>query len=81
MTKYEQMQSSFAFLKVPNNPLKHWSDCVGWEIAKGLHCVVLIAIKKFIMASSFLYISIDEMTIVDNQSWISIHCYVVIGWK
>jgi hypothetical protein len=75
------MQSLFAFLKVPNNLLKHWSDCVGWEITEGLHCVVLIAIKKVIMASSFLYIFVDEMTIVDNQSWICIHCYVVVGWK
>jgi hypothetical protein len=34
MTGYEQMHSLFAFLKVLNNPLKHWSDCVGWEIVK-----------------------------------------------
>jgi hypothetical protein len=25
--------------------------------------------------------TMDEMTIVDNQSWIFFHCYVVVGWK
>ncbi len=33
------------------------------------------------MASSFFFIFIDEVTIIDNQSWIFVHFYVVIGWK
>jgi hypothetical protein len=32
------------------------------------------------MVSSFLSISINEVTTINNQSWISIHCYVVEGW-
>jgi hypothetical protein len=48
MIKYEQMQSLFAFFKVPNNPLKHRNDYARWKIAKGLHCVVLNAIKEVI---------------------------------
>ncbi len=66
MTKYEQMQSLFAFLKVLNNLLKHWSDCVRWEIVEVLHHVVLTTTKEVIMASSFFFISIDEMTTIDN---------------
>jgi uncharacterized membrane protein len=81
MIKYEQMQSLFAFLKVPNNLLKHCNDCVGWEIAKVLHRVVLIAIEKVILASSFLSISTNEMTTIDNHSWNFVHCYVVVGWN
>jgi hypothetical protein len=45
ITEYEQMQSLFVFLKVPNNPSKCWSDHVGWEIVESLHHIVLIAIK------------------------------------
>jgi hypothetical protein len=26
MIEYEQMQSLFTSLKVPNNPFKHWND-------------------------------------------------------
>jgi hypothetical protein len=43
--EYEEMQSLFVFLKVLNNPFKHWSDYVGWEIVESLHHIVLIAIK------------------------------------
>jgi hypothetical protein len=68
MIKYEQMQSLFAFFKVPNNPLKHWNDCVGWEITKNLYRVVLNAIKEVILTSSFLSISTNEVTTIDNHS-------------
>jgi hypothetical protein len=44
MIEYEQMQSLFAFLKVPNNPFKRWNDYARWEIVKALHHVVWIAI-------------------------------------
>lgn len=79
MIKYEQMQSLFAFFEVPNNPFKHCSDWARWEIAKVLHYVVLRAIKEVILASSFLSISTNEVTTIDNHSWIFVHCYVVVG--
>jgi len=33
------------------------------------------------MASSLFSLSIDDIIIIDNQNWISMHCYVVIAWK
>ncbi len=45
--EYEEMQSLFVFLKVLNNPFKHWSDYVGWEIVESLDHVVLITSKQF----------------------------------
>jgi hypothetical protein len=81
MTKYEQMQPLFTFLKVPNNPIKHRNDCEGWEIIEALHHVVLTAIKKVILVSSFLSISANEVTTFNNQSWIFVHYCVVVVWK
>jgi hypothetical protein len=81
MIEYEQMKSLFIILKVPNHPSKHWSECVGWEIIQSLHHVVLIAIKKVILALSFQSISINERNTIDNQIWILIHCYVVASWR
>jgi len=43
--------------------------------------VVWIAIKEAIIALSFLSIFEDEVITIDNQSWIFVHCYVVVGWK
>jgi hypothetical protein len=42
-----------------------------------IHHVVLIVIKEVILASCFLPIFVNEVTIVDNKNWISMHCYVV----
>jgi hypothetical protein len=44
---YEKCNLCVAFLKVVNNPSKHWKDYVGWEIVERLDHVVLIASKKF----------------------------------
>ncbi len=81
MIEYEQAQSLFEFLKVPNNPFKHLSDCASLEIVEVLHHVVLIATKEAIMASSFLSVFVGEVITINNQSWIFVHCYVVVGWK
>jgi hypothetical protein len=42
---------------------------------------VLITTKETIMASSFFSFSIDEIIIINNQSWISIHYYMVVALK
>ncbi len=86
--KYEHMKYLFAFLKMPNNPSKHWNDYVGWEIIGSLHHVASITTKETILSSIFFLIYVYEVTIVNNWSWISIHCNVVVilltrvfGWK
>jgi hypothetical protein len=81
MAKYEQMQSLFTFFKVPNNPFKHRNDCARWEIIEALHHVVLTTIKKVILVSNFLSIFANEVITFNNQSWIFIHCCVVVVWK
>ncbi len=64
-----------------NHPSKYWSDYVEWEITQFLHHVVLTTIKEVILASSFQSNSIDELIITNNQSWISMHYYVMASWK
>jgi hypothetical protein len=66
---------------VLNHPSKYWSDYAKWEITQFLHHVVLTTIKEIILASSFQSNSIDELIIADNQSWISMHYYVMASWK
>jgi hypothetical protein len=61
---------------VHNNPSKHWSDYSGWEIAESLCNHVLIVTKQKILFSIF----VDDVITIDNQSWISIHYYVVASF-
>jgi hypothetical protein len=60
------MKYFFAFLKMSNNPSKHWNDYVGWEIIGSLHHVALITTKGTILSSIFVLIYVYEETIVDN---------------
>jgi hypothetical protein len=43
--------------------------------------MVLSATKEAILTFNFLFIFTYEVITVDNESWISIHCYVVARWK
>ncbi len=69
------------FFKVFNHPSKHWNDYVSWVIIESLHRVVLIAIEETNMVLNFSSLFANELTIINNQSQISIHYYVVVVWK
>jgi len=42
--------------------------------------VVVEEIKNLIRAASFVAITVDEVTSVDNGSYLSVHCYTVNDW-
>jgi hypothetical protein len=46
-----------------------------------MHNVVFWATKVDVQKSSFIYVSYDEFTTIDNQSWLSVHVYVIEEWK
>jgi len=76
MTSYEPFKDFFYFLKIKNMPKKHWSNILGWEIAKNTCMIVLQHAKEVVKESPFLALSADEVTTTNNESWISIHGYV-----
>ncbi len=51
------------------------------KLLKNLHHVVLISIKEEKNCSFFLSNFAKEVMTINNQSWISIHCYGVVGFK
>jgi len=46
-----------------------------------MHNIVLTSIKVVIHATMYFAVSCDEVTMIDNQSWVSIHAYLVEGFK
>lgn len=46
-----------------------------------MHGVLLEATKTLFVATSFITISADEVTTIDNTKWLSIHLYVMQNWK
>jgi hypothetical protein len=41
----------------------------------------LNAIKVALQKLNFIFVSCDEVTILDNQSWSYVHFYVIDKWK
>lgn len=81
MLDYEQHFALCKQLKVPNLPTKHWNDNSGWDMAECMTRVVIEHHKKELKDAAIFSLSADEVTTIDNQSWLSIHCYVVKEWK
>jgi len=42
-----------------------------------MHKQIIKKVKEVIANSKYLALSCDEITIIENQSWISTHSYVV----
>jgi hypothetical protein len=80
MTDYKDMNKLLQFLDVKNYPKMHWSNSIGWEMATYMHEVVVNKTQNLVECSiHFLFC--DEVITCDQQSWVSIHAYVVEGWQ
>ena len=80
MLQYKESHALFKHLGVKNRGRVHWSHNAGWEIAAALHECVLQATKECISKAHFLSFTVDEVTIADNQNWLSVHAYFVKDW-
>ncbi len=70
----------FQFLKVENILDKHWTNNNGWAMVKCINNVVLVTTNVDIQKANFIFISCNEITNINNQSWIFI-CDLVIHVK
>jgi hypothetical protein len=80
MLEYEALRPLFTFLGVPHMSMNHWSDSSGWELAECLHQQVQLKTQAVMKEAQFFSVTCDEVTILDTQSWISIHGYVCENW-
>jgi hypothetical protein len=64
-------------LKVKNVGRKHWSDSFSWGMAEVIHNVLLDATKATFTFVAYIGIFVNEVMIINNIQWLSIHLYVV----
>jgi hypothetical protein len=50
-------------------------------MAEHLHACVLVALKVVIQSARIISISADEVTAVDNTSWVGVHVYAMRSWE
>jgi len=80
MQEYETIGPLYEFLAVLKNNEKKWSDRSSWTMAKFMHQKMMKATKVVVGVAQYVVISCDDVSTVDNQSWLFIHCYVVQNW-
>jgi len=49
-------------------------------MAEFMHRVVMKAIRAVLQITHYVAFNCDEVSTINNQSWLSIHCYVVENW-
>lgn len=50
-------------------------------MAESQYNVVQKQTRRVVTSARYFSLSCDEVTTVDNQSWISIHAYVLVDWE
>jgi hypothetical protein len=58
-------------------------DSVGWGIVESMNMNELLpeSIQNVIVVANFIFVSDNKVIAIDNTFWISLHLYVVQGWK
>jgi hypothetical protein len=64
------------FIEVSNFPSSHWSVTSGWKWEKYLAQVEKDGLKENIANARFFSLSLDEVTTIDNTSWICTRIYM-----
>jgi hypothetical protein len=80
MVDFTALRPVLQFLSVPKLAKRHWSDSAGWMLAECMFHQVEAKALDIVNSARFFSVSCDEVTSIDNGSWISIHCYVVQNW-
>jgi hypothetical protein len=49
-------------------------------MAQHMHGIILEATKSIVGATQFISLICDGVNTINNQSWLSVHAYVVQNW-
>jgi hypothetical protein len=81
MIDFEGLKDLFTMLKVKHILKNHWTNFVGWGIVESMNDLLLESTQNIVIATNFIHVNVDEVTAINNTYWISLHLYVVQGWK
>lgn len=81
MLEFSDRYDLYKFFEMPNCPKMHWSPGSGWSMAEHIYDFIKKKQTSLIQATSFISISCDETTAVDNTSVIVVHAYVMSNWS
>jgi len=80
IVEYKSRLSLYKLLNVLDFLSTHWCDNSGWVMAFYMYKQVTNEMRRLIVATRYIAISVDEVTTVDNNSYLSVHIYIVQDW-
>jgi hypothetical protein len=80
MVDFTALRPVLQFLSVPKLAKRDWSDSVGWMLAECMFRQVEAKVLDTVNSARFFSVSCDEVTSIDNGSWIRVHYFVVQNW-
>jgi hypothetical protein len=81
MADFSAMQVLLLQLNVANILKKHWRESSGWDFAHAMAKVCSDRLKAAIAKATFISVSADHVTVVDNLQWLSIHVYYNVNFN
>ncbi len=80
MVEYEKKKVLYSFIGVFKNPKMHCLDSLGWVMVEFMYAQVISLIMVVVPIGNHVALTCDEVSMVDNGNWISIHAYLMQYW-
>jgi hypothetical protein len=80
MLEFQSCLSLYKFISILDCPQMHWCLGFGWLMANHIYDFVKKIQTNLVQGTSFIILNADETSIVNNQSIIVIHVYVMSHW-
>jgi hypothetical protein len=77
MTNFHNVKFLLNLLKVEHYPKKHQCDNVTWGVVEALHSIIMQATMFALDKANVFTLSCDEVTLIHNQFWLTIHAYTI----
>jgi uncharacterized membrane protein len=81
MTDFQGLIVLFTLFKIRHILKKHSTNFAGWGMIESMNELLLESTQNVVVAINFIHVNINEVIVIDNTSWISLHLYVLQGWK
>ena len=80
MLEFESRSELYHFLQVPHCLRAYWSYTSGWMLSEHMYTFVQKRMQKLISEASYLAVTCDKTTTVDNSLWLCLHVYIMENW-
>jgi hypothetical protein len=81
MTYFEGLIDLFTMLKIKHILKKHSTNSIVWGMIESMNELLLESTQNVVVGTNFIHVNVNEVIAIDNTSWISLHLYVLQGWK